>query len=322
MKDDHTERIAALQSLQQPVAPDDSMAEAGRKVLLGELIVMLQREAGSRTGEDIEDVHIMRVSTRRMRSAFRVLRPYFKVKAVQPFMRDLRQTAAALGAVRDLDVLILDLQRFQATLDADGQSAMGEIIAQLDERRDAARSNLNALLNSKAYRRFLKRFSGFVTQPGEGAVALRQNTPRPYQVRHVLPLLIAERLASVRAYDPLLAGEPDVETLHALRIEFKRLRYTVSLFNSVLGKSIAEFITELKVIQDHLGRLNDIATARHRLDMLLDELDGVNMGMLNAYLDSLEAEAPALVAGFPEVWTRFNSRKVQERLSSALLALH
>lgn len=322
MKKDHAPRIEALQDLRQPVLPNDTMAEAGRKVLLGEFITMLQREAGSRTGEYIEDVHIMRVSTRRMRSAFRVLKSYYKPKASRPFKRDLRQIATALGTVRDLDVLLLDLERFKGGLDDAGQEALAQVIAQLDERRNAARDGLNTLFDSKAYRQFIKRFANFVTQPGEGTTTVKLNSPIPYQVRHILPVLVSERLASVRAYEAVLAeGDVDVDTLHALRIEFKRLRYTVSLFDEVLGSTIKDFITELKAVQDHLGRLNDIANARHRLDLLLDDLDTENAGVLNTYLAALEAEAPDLVAQFPEVWARFNSRKVQERLSSALLML-
>lgn len=320
MKYDHTERIAALLSLQQPVTPTDSMAEAGRKVLLGEFIAMLQHEAGSRTGADIEDVHIMRVSTRRMRSAFRVLRPYFKKKAIRPFMEQLREIAGALGMVRDLDVLIADLSQFQTTLDHTGQSALQAVIAELDEHRSAARDDLNALFDSKRYARFIKQFAGFLTEPGEGALRITGKRTAPYQVRHILPILTAQQLVAVRAYDTILP-DTDIEHLHALRIEVKRLRYLLSLFDDILGGSIKEFITELKVLQDHLGRLNDIRMARYRLDIRLDDLDNVLPGVLEEYLAALEHESPALLAAFPEVWLHFNSRKVQEKLSSALLVL-
>jgi CHAD domain-containing protein len=322
MGTDHNERIEALRNLKQPVLPNDSMAEAGRKVLLGEFITMLQREVGSRIGTDIEDVHIMRVATRRMRSAYRVLKPYYKPKAIRQFSRQLRQIATALGAVRDLDVLIFDLEAFRAGLDDAGQEAITQLIADLDERRTAARDSLKALLDSKAYRQFVKKYAGFVTQPGEGVIPVKPDSPVPYQVRHILPVLISERLAAVRAYEAVLTDDSvNMDTLHALRIEFKRLRYIISLFDEVLGNRVQEFVTELKVIQDHLGRLNDIASARHRLDLLVDNLDNAYSGVLHTYMESLEAEAPALVSKFPEVWAHFNSRKVQEKLSSAVLKL-
>src|SRR5258706_11423347 len=110
------ERIEKLSAAIQPVAADDNIAEAGRKILLAEFVKMLQHETGSRTGEDIEDVHDMRVATRRMRSLFRLLKPYYKRSAVQADKTELRHLAWTLGAVRDLDVLIDDVRTYHATL--------------------------------------------------------------------------------------------------------------------------------------------------------------------------------------------------------------
>ena len=50
---DHSERTSQLQTFIQPIDPQDTMAEAGRKVLLHDFIKMLEHEAGSRSGEDI-----------------------------------------------------------------------------------------------------------------------------------------------------------------------------------------------------------------------------------------------------------------------------
>jgi CHAD domain-containing protein len=311
------ERIAGLESKLEAVAPTDNMAEAGRKVLLAELIQMLQHEAGSRTGEDIEDVHDMRVSIRRMRSAFRLLALYYKAKDVRPYRSDLSRLGEVLGDVRDLDVMIDNLRAFQLTLNADSQADLQAAIDELDERRVAAREDLNKTLDRKTYRRFLKSFSQFVTTPIEFHV---NGSVMPSQARHLLPSLIYDRLAAVRAYDDALADADD-ETLHALRIEFKRLRYTVSLFADVLGTTIAEFIDEVKIVQDTLGRINDATTARERLDALLDSDEKHHSDALNAYIAYLEADKNGLADQFKADWERFNSRKVQQKLSTAVLAL-
>lgn len=311
------ERIAGLESKLEAVAPTDNMAEAGRKVLLAELIAMLKHEAGSRTGEDIEDVHDMRVSIRRMRSTFRLLAPYYKVKDVRPFRSDLSRLGEVLGEVRDLDVMIDDLRAFQLTLDAEGQSDLQATIDELDERCVAAREDLNKTLDRKTYRRFLKTFGQFVTTPIEDQL---QGVIAPSQVRHLLPSLIYDRLAAVRAYDDSLADADD-ETLHALRIEFKRLRYTVSLFADVLGSTISEFVTELKTVQDTLGRINDAVTAGDRLDALLDSDEKHHSDALNAYIAFMETDKNGLSDQFKADWERFNSRKVQQKLSTAVLAL-
>ena len=80
----------------------------------------------------------------------------------------------------------------------------------------------------------------------------------PHQLRHVLPILLHERLARVRAYDTVLPASDDA-ILHALRVEFKQLRYALEFFQPLLGNSNQSFLREAKEMQDILGRINDIA---------------------------------------------------------------
>ena len=91
------ERIALLKKNNQTVQPIDVMAEAGRKVLLTDWIKMLECEAGSRTGEDIEDVHDMRVSIRRMRSLLRLLRPYYDEREAKQIRESMRRIGFPTG---------------------------------------------------------------------------------------------------------------------------------------------------------------------------------------------------------------------------------
>lgn len=289
------------------------MAEAGRKALLGEFIRMLKHEAGSRSGEDIEDVHQMRVAIRRMRSLLRLLEPHFKRGDTRSFQRDLKRIAATLGEVRDLDVLLEDLRAFQLTLDADQQADLQTVIDGLEAARMSAREDLIETLDAKFYRRFVRDFADFLLTPGSGAKTHDGDGIVPTQIRHILPTLIYDRLAAVRAYETVI-DDADPITLHALRIEFKRLRYTVSLFEDVLGSQIGDFIDELKAIQDCLGHMNDAAAARTRLDAYRNDA-------AQAYIAHLEGRDAALRTQFREIWMRFNTRKVQQKLSAAILAL-
>lgn len=307
-----SERLEALQAAVQPLSPDDAIAEAGRKILLGEWIKALGHEDGTRTGEDIEDVHDMRVATRRMRSLFRLLAPYYKRSVVRHFQEGLRRLAWALGGVRDLDVLLANLHQYQGMLDEAGQAALLPTLERLERERAAARGELVELLDSKVYRRFVKEYSAFVTGAGSGVKTLAPTSPS--QVRHVLPSLIYNRLGAVQAYETVLDGAAET-TLHALRIEFKRLRYLVSLFESVLGDAIDDYITQIKALQDALGEMNDGVAARTWLEMDAEE------PVVAAYLASLDADEAAHRQRFEEQWARFNTRKVQQKLSTAVLAL-
>lgn len=315
--------IAHLTESKQPVQADDPMSEAGRKVLLNELLQMLNNEDGSRAGEDALPIHDMRVAIRRMRSILNLLEPYYKQKVVTPYIRQLRKVARRLGAVRDLDVLIEDVQKYAADQPDGAGAAFEPVVAHLQAKRAPHLERLNTALSRSAYRRFVKDYAAFLTTADKGA-RTTDNDVAPVRVRHLLPEMTYHALGAVRAYDGVIE-DANITTLHALRIEFKQLRYIISLFQGVLGSSAGEFIEELKIIQDHLGRLCDIDIARDNLSDLKGELNSESeaeaQAALQGYIDALETEMATLHEGFADVWKRFNSKKVQKLLATAVASI-
>ena len=112
------------------------------------------------------------------------------------------------------------------------------LFAVMHAEHQKARQAMLDFLDSSRYDRFKKRFSKFLKKSGAAAVPAftEQGEVRPQRIRHVLPVVIQQRLAAVRAYEGYLEG-PDVplERLHRLRIAFKSLRYTLEFFREVLG---------------------------------------------------------------------------------------
>lgn len=303
----------------ESILPDDPMAEAGRKALLADYLDMLAHEDGAKRSEDIEDVHQMRVATRRMRSLFQLLGDRYKPKQIAPHVEHIRLVASKLGRVRDLDVLIDALSGYQAQLDMDEATAFQPIIDRLQRQQRKANIALVAFLETPDHATFKKSFGRFLSQEGKGAVPITDDHV-PHQVRHVLPTMIYDHLGQVRAYDVIMP-DPKIEDLHALRITFKRLRYVLTHFRDVLGASAQAFLGEVKAIQDHLGRLNDIDVATLRLNKLKPSFDATTQAALQRYLDSIHAEEEALRQQFEPIWRRFNSRTVQRQLADALLVL-
>lgn len=296
----------------------DPMAEAGRKIFAQQIRRMKRHEAGSRTGEDIESVHQMRVSIRRMRSLFNLIGAHYRPKTVDKYERGLRQIARDLGAIRDLDVLILDLQEYQAALSAEDQVAIAQVVAILDERRSASRVRLNQRFDSKQYTRFLRQFQRFAKRPKKGARTVKRGEA-PHQLRHVLPLLLHERLARVKAYDTALPASDDA-ILHALRVEYKQLRYALEFFQPILGRSAKPFLTQVKAMQEILGRINDIAVFSETVSRL-DRLTPQQTAVLAGYLSTRNNELAALRKQFYQAWARFNNRASQRQFSDSLLVL-
>lgn len=297
---------------------EDPMAEAGRKILALQTGRMKRHESGSRTGEDIESVHQMRVAIRRMRSLFKLIGKHYRPRTVTKYSRGLRRIARALGRVRDLDVLILDLENYRESLPESDAIAFDELIDSLDFRRRAHRERLNSLFDSKSYIGFVRQIDRLCKKRGRGAAPLPE-AKAPHQVRHVLPLMLHECLARVRAYDTVLPASDDT-VLHALRVEYKQLRYAIEFFLPLLGTSANHFLREVKAMQEILGRINDIAVFSEYLRGIATVRPDQD-AVIASYLNDRDNELIALREQFAAQWRSFNSRANLRKFSDALLIL-
>lgn len=68
-----------------------------------------------------------------------------------------------------------------------------------------------------------------------------------------------------RAGRELFAAKPTVGSFHKFRLETKRFRYTLELFQPCYGPGLEERLKLLRNIQDLLGEINDCATTQKLL---------------------------------------------------------
>ena len=254
-----------LEVLEKPgLSPDDSMAEAARKTLLYHLQRMMLHEPGTRDGEDPEELHVMRVATRRMRAALRVFEGYVDMGRYKPFLKVMRQTGSELGAVRDLDVFMIKTQAYIDSLPPEQQSGLEPLVEAWRAERARARTELLTFLDSDGYQRFKEKFEAFLRTPGAGVgrKAGADGEPIPTRVGDILPGVLFDRLALVKAYDgPISQPDAPLAVFHQLRITSKGLRYTLEFFQEVLGSGGKPLIDRTKQVQDHLGDLQDAVVA-------------------------------------------------------------
>lgn len=312
MSDDWVaDALEALSASLTPILPTDTITQAGRKIVQADAIRLLALEDGVRLSDDIEFVHDMRVATRRMRSALRLLGPYYRGKKVKRLLKSLRWLARLLGAVRDLDVLLRDMHKRDPI-------GLQHPITVANLARERALRRLSAGLDSEKFHTLVEQLAAFALDTKD---ALEGSAPRPVEVRHVVPVLVHQALANVRGFDPLLSGDvdPGFETLHALRISFKALRYITAYFKDLLGNTADTFISELKAVQDHLGSMNDAVVFAEKLAAHAAE-NPAEDAVVDVIV-ALRAEADTLAHTFMPVWQRFNSRAVQRSVADALLVL-
>lgn len=305
------------------IVADDSLPEAARKVLRFHFAKLQSREAGTRSGQDTEDLHDMRVAARRMRAAWRVFDDAFKAGKTKKLRRRVETLCDRLGAVRDLDVLIGELQAYRDGLDADHKPGLDPLLLLWIEQRDGARTLLVNELDSSGHRAFVNEMEEFLAI-GAPAAALGAKPMSPHRVRDRAPSQIWAAYEAVRAFELVLPWA-DVETLHHLRIATKWLRYTIEFFGEALGPDSVVLLERTVSLQDFLGRLNDadIATklARDVLVAKADRLTRAETHAIGAYLHLREREVVRLRRTLGPLWRAVNGAPFRRALGRATAAM-
>lgn len=223
------------------------------------LIATLQREFFTHWRRvvrsfDADEVHDLRVASRRLREGLALFSPLLPRKKVAGLSRRVKRVTELLGELRNTDEAFL----FFSSLDPEESSGCrqetDQLLFHLAKQQDEARKGLEREL-AELDARALKR--QFVT-------ALR---PNPFKVRRADPFArtdifaeqaLAERVGLVEELFPAALREEDVVAQHRLRIAFKKLRYRLEILAPLLEDEGEELRQALKRYQDLLGKLHDL----------------------------------------------------------------
>jgi triphosphatase len=214
-----------------------SYGEVAFAILRRHFAEMLAHEPGVRLGEDPEELHDMRVATRRLRAALKLYSDFLP-KRSERYERDLRWVGGALGEVRDLDV---HLQRLSEESSRNGE-VLEEVVALLRERRVEARRGMLEALDSNRYERLIASFS---------ATLRRGRSPSPTSpILEAAPDLVRDRYKKVRKSANTLSEDSPPEHFHELRKKGKRLRYALEPLQEIYGNPAKNMVKLLKNMQE------------------------------------------------------------------------
>lgn len=227
-------------------AGDGSAAGILRTRLREQAERLLAHDPGTRLGSDPEELHQLRVATRRLRAFLRAGSDLLDPAAAELLREELRWLGSTLGPVRDLDVLIAHLEVELGSLGDDAPQGR-KLVRTLERSRRSARRRLLVALDSPRY------------------FALLDALEAPFATIADGPSLAAIHAAEHRrlrkAVAALAADSPD-EELHAARIKVKRARYAGELRND------SEYVRSAKRLQDILGEHQDAVVAATELRAL------------------------------------------------------
>lgn len=284
--------------------PADPPVHHVRVALDTRLRALLRHDPGARTGADIEDVHQMRVSVRRMRAALKAARPLLDAGWADGLRAELGWLGRSLGPVRDLDVLLPRLRDLAADLPSDERSAAGQLIGTLDKDYLAARRDMLTALSAPRYVTLLERLAD--------AVRLPLPTPSATERRPELVELVRKEYRTLRKAVRRAGQDPPDEVLHALRIKGKRLRYTGELAEPALGKPVRRLLRATTGLQEVLGDHQDACVAQQRIRELVARLDEAasptELFVAGRLVEREHARAEHLHTLWWDAWRQVNER--------------
>jgi CHAD domain-containing protein len=246
---------------------------------------------GVLASDDPRFVHQMRVGIRRTRVALALFRRLLPARRVAAIERELKRAFRELGALRELDVLLLDLRRFGDELASTANPAVieGTIDAERSQRRKRARKLLKG-----------SRFTHACAELQAFHKRLEESAKGSERVEAFLTRKLERRMRRVEAMSDVLE-RGDADALHTLRKRLKALRYTLELGRAAFaGKRVRPFLSEVTAVLELLGSINDAQVARERLPELLADASQVPLREHLLVLIAREAEskrrelAPAL----------------------------
>jgi triphosphatase len=300
------------------ISESSTMGELAFAVLRRQVAVLSEKEPGTRLGEDPEELHDMRVATRRLRAALTLFSEVLPVRA-QVFREELGWLGRLLGAVRDLDVQQEGLEEL-ATATAgwsagsrpDNHNPLADLSALLERERDAARATMLDGLDSARWDRLAKGLASLVqVGPARRSVATRV----PAVIG--MPDLVVARHRAVAKAAKRAKKSGVVSDFHRLRIHCKRLRYALEFSSDVYGGRTARFVRQLTALQDELGLMQDAEVASVRLtDLATGEthLPPATVFVMGGVAERHRREVNRLLRRLPRALPRVSGREWSDLL--------
>lgn len=259
----------------EPTDPDSSaQANGGRAPLMSQTselatrglarvaeaeatLAALLSEPARDGGDGGELLHDYRVALRRLRSVLRPLGFAFGKRKTTALADQLREIANLTGELRDEEVLRETLAALD--LDVVTRAVINEWMVGRTRREKGLRARVLKQIRSdadapKGIREVLRRITTLLTAPPKHALAdasIAEAATK--ETQHT----VDKRTDA--------ASPSDVESMHRLRIAYKRMRYTLELVNGFVEFDAAPAEKLATKLQKHLGKLHDLDEALLRM---------------------------------------------------------
>jgi CHAD domain-containing protein len=258
--------------------------------------------------QDVEYVHQMRVWARRASAAvslYESLLPRRRRKWISAQLKWIRRAA---NDARDSDVFALRLAADQR------QPAAAHLLHQvLKHRCESQQPIVEVWKELFEHGRFPRRAAKLLRKVG-----LRDEATVPGSVRFG-PWAQSQIQPVLNQFFAAAAGDmTQVEAMHRFRIAGKKLRYAIELLSPAFAEGLrGQAYLLIQELQDKLGKINDLASARVRMKHWLEHAEGAGeTAYLQHILDQEQCHLEERRSEFLDWWTGGRQADLRQLLTS------
>ncbi|SNY91265.1 CHAD domain-containing protein [Cohaesibacter sp. ES.047] len=298
------------------IGNDEEAFDVATDIIAAHLPVARANEAGIIEDIDTEFLHDYRIALRKTRSVLSLFKGVYDDETTRSLKDRFSTLMAPTGRLRDLDVYLLEKQKFYDLLPQSLHGGLDQMFALFAAERQDVQQTMAGLLSSKAYRREITDLQKLFRKPKR----LGRGPKADLHAHSYASKLIWKRYRKICKIAKGIGPETDDREVHELRIHCKKLRYLMEFFAPIFPK--AEFkslIRPLKRLQDNLGSFNDYSVQKETLAAFVEGLNvkqkkqqmeiAQTVGALIAILHRRQLEERAKVV---DNFARFNSKETQK----------
>ncbi|MDQ6992384.1 MAG: CHAD domain-containing protein [Mariprofundus sp.] len=291
-----TNSLPAQNKLPEKISIDKTMEiERAVRVMAVAMLNEAQRNVeGVISDIDTEFLHHYRVGFRKVRSLLALLKKALPVTMIAHLRAELSIIAGKTNKLRDLDVFLLEQERYRLMLPVGFENGLDELYKLINSQRKREKNAVATYLASEAYQtRISVCLQALAEEP------MFETTLAAKPVLAVVKKLLLKRYQKMLSMSRAINKQTTDEEIHQLRIEFKKLRYLIEFFVDLFPKKrVHKLLAEIKKVQTVLGDFNDYC---------------VQIDFLTAYMDHSKIELTKALSGLIAI---LHQKLIEQRITA------
>lgn len=238
-----------------------------RNYLNYQLEIVVQNYPFILINEPGEYIHDFRVAIRRSRSIITECKYWLPKEFVKLSKNILGKIAKSTNLLRDYEVFLIGLNDLHDNFEPGFENEKMKFETYLRNHFKREIKLVQEYLATEQFENEIEQYKNGLKVLAESDAENRGNN-----LQEIYELLISNKINLVCYFSSTIQPAAPADQFHALRIQYKRLRYLVEFFNSIIhSDSFPEMELKLKSVQTILGDLQDCSVRYNLLDNYLEE---------------------------------------------------